>query len=51
MKTLKLVVVLFAFQGLILTSCSDETQSPISPVNETALEKANITNFTFSHIP
>ena len=31
MKTLKYVIVLLAFVGLSLVGCSDQTQSPISP--------------------
>ena len=51
MKALKCVLVLFAFVGLMLVGCSDKTQSPVSPTEKGSLEKAVITNFTFSHFP
>lgn len=34
MKTLKCALALFAFLGLMLVGCSDESQSPISPTNQ-----------------
>jgi hypothetical protein len=51
MKTLKCVIVLFAFVGLTLVGCSDKSQSPVTPIDQGSLEKVTITNFTFSHMP
>jgi hypothetical protein len=56
MKTLKSVLVLFSFVGLILVGCSDKTQSPVSPIDESTdqgtLEKCIITHFTVNlHYP
>jgi len=51
MKTTKFLFVLFSFVGLLLVSCSDEPQSPVTPMDQTSLEKVIITNFTFSHFP
>ena len=51
MKTLKCVFVLLAFMGLSLVGCSDEQQSPVTPIDQGSLEKVIITNFTFSHFP
>ena len=51
MKTLKCVFVLLAFVGLSLVGCSDEPQSPVTPIDQGSLEKVIITNFTFSHYP
>lgn len=51
MKTTKFFIVLFAFVGLSLVSCSDEPQSPITPIDQGSLEKVIITNFTLSHYP
>lgn len=51
MKTLKCVLVLFAFAGLMLVGCSDKSQSPISADDQASLAKVIITNFTFSHYP
>lgn len=51
MKALKCVLVLFAIVGLTLVGCSDKTQSPVAHIEKGSLEKAIITNFTFSHFP
>jgi len=51
MKSLKCLIVLFAFVGLVLVGCSDEQQSPVTPIDQASLEKVIITNFTFSHFP
>lgn len=51
MKALKCVLVLFAFVGLMLVGCADQSQSPVSSIDKGSLEKAVITNFTFTHIP
>ncbi len=51
MKTLKCVLVLFAFMGLLLVGCSDEQQSPVTPIDQSSLQKVIITNFTFTHFP
>lgn len=51
MKTTKFFFVLFAFVGLLMVGCSDESQSPVTPIDQTSLVKVIITNFTFSHFP
>jgi len=51
MKALKCVLVLFSFLWLTLVGCSDKTQSPIAPIEQGSLEKAVITNFTFTDAP
>lgn len=51
MKTLKCVLALFAFVGLMLVGCSDESQSPVSPVEKGSLEKSIIHNFTITDVP
>jgi len=51
MNTLKCVFVLLTFVGLSLVGCSDEQQSPVTPIDQGSLEKVIITNFTFSHFP
>ncbi len=57
MSTTKFLFVLFAFVGLWLAGCSDETQSPIAPLNQNiqeqgSLEKWTITPFTLTlHYP
>ena len=47
MKVLKCVLVLFAFVGLTLVGCSDESQSPVSPVDQGTLQK-NILHYVNS---
>jgi len=51
MKTTKFLFVLFSFVGLWLAGCSDELQSPVTPIDQGSLEKVIITNFSFSHFP
>ena len=51
MKTLKCFLVLFAFAGLMLVGCSDQSQSPVTPIDQGSLEKVTITDFAFSHHP
>jgi hypothetical protein len=57
MKTLKCVLVLFALVGLLLLGCSDKSQSPVAPMDQSvqdqsSLEKCIITHFTVSlHYP
>jgi len=51
MKSLKCLIVLFAFLGLSLVGCSDEPQSPVTPIDQASLEKVIITNFSLSHYP
>ena len=46
MKTLKCVIVLFAFVGLSLVGCSDKSQSPVTPIDQGSLEKVTTTNYT-----
>ena len=56
MKTLIYAVVVLVCVGLSLPGCSDKSQSPVAPTDQAAqqlasLEKAIITNFTFTHSP
>jgi len=51
MKTLKCVLALFAFVGLMLVGCSDESQSPVSPSDQNSLQKVTTWNFTGRNIP
>ena len=52
MKVLKYFAFQFSFLLLLSIGCSDKTQSPIAPVDQqSSLEKAVITNFTFSDSP
>ena len=56
MKTLKCVLVLFAFVGLLLLGCSDQLQSPVSPTDQSisglgSLEKSIIREFTAIMVP
>src|SRR3990167_7115486 len=48
MKTLKCVLVLFSFWGLMLVGCSDESQSPVFPTDQSSasLQKNIIRPFT-----
>ena len=51
MKTLKCVLALFAFVGLMLVGCSDESQSPVSPLEKSSLQKSFSREFTGDAIP
>jgi len=52
MKTLKCVLVLFSFVGLMLVGCSDQSQSPVSPMDQGSLEKKpTVTPFTGADYP
>lgn len=57
MKKLKILVVLLAFVGLTLVGCSDKSQSPVAPADQSVqeqgtLEKCTITQVTItSHYP
>jgi len=56
MKTLKCIFVLFAIVGLILVGCSDKSQSPVSPANQTitqpnSLQKVFTREFNAVEIP
>jgi hypothetical protein len=51
MKTFKCVFVLIAFAGLSLVGCSDEPQSPVTPIDQGSLEKVIIANFTLTNAP
>jgi hypothetical protein len=56
MKTLKCVLVLFSFVGLMLVGCSDELQSPVGPSDQsiqspTSLQKITIRPFTGKEYP
>jgi hypothetical protein len=51
MKITNFFIVLLAFVGLALVSCSDESQSPVTPIDQVSLEKVTITDFTFTDAP
>ena len=51
MKTLKCFLALFAFVGLMLVGCSDQSQSPVSPNDQMTLEKNTIRSFTSTEGP
>jgi len=51
MKTLKRVLVLFSFVGLMLVGCSDQSQSPVSPSDQTSLQKNFTREFTGTNTP
>lgn len=53
MKALKCFLVLFSFLGLMLIGCSDESQSPISPTDQSSasLQKNIIRPFTGHEYP
>ena len=51
MKTLNCVFVLLAFVGLWLAGCSDELQSPVTPIDQGSLEKIITREFTATEIP
>ena len=52
MKALKCFLVLFSFVGLMLVGCSDELQSPVSPVDQGSLEKKpTVIPFTAADYP
>lgn len=51
MKTFQSLLVIFSFVFLSLPGCSDEPQSPVTPIDQGSMEKVIITNFTFSHYP
>jgi len=56
MKRALFAVLLTASAAFVLVGCSDDSTVPVSPADQTpqvstALEKANLTNFTFTHNP
>ena len=51
MKTLKCIIVLFAFVGLWLAGCSDNSQSPVAPTDQSSLDKVIIRDFTGTDYP
>ena len=51
MSTSKILFVLFVFVGLILVSCSDEQQSPVSSTDQGSLSKVIIREFTGTDYP
>ena len=51
MTTSKCFIFLLAFVGLNLVGCSDEQQSPVTPIDQSSLQKVTITNFTFTDAP
>lgn len=51
MKALKYFAVLFFFIGLLVAGCSDESQSPVSALENDALEKVKNVEYTFSSAP
>lgn len=50
MKTFS-VLVLLVLTGLIFTSCSDQSQSPVAPAEQSSLSKAIITEYTITSSP
>ncbi len=50
MKTFS-VLVLIVFIGLSLINCSDQSPSPVTPDEQSALTKVGITNCNFVHYP
>jgi len=51
MKVLKYLIVPFTFAIILISGCSDKSQLPVAPIENGSLEKAVITNFTFTDIP
>jgi hypothetical protein len=51
MKTLKYFLILFSFIGLMFYGCSDEPESPLSPSDQTLLQKVFTREFTGINIP
>lgn len=51
MNLSKIFFVLFVFVGLLLVSCSNEQQSPVSPTDQSFLDKVTIVNFTSLSYP
>ncbi|MDH3269046.1 MAG: hypothetical protein OEM46_09365 [Ignavibacteria bacterium] len=51
MNSKKFFFVLFAFVGLLLVSCSDEQQSPVTPTDPSSLGKDIIREFTGTEEP
>jgi hypothetical protein len=56
MKILKCVIVLLAFIGLTLVGCSDQSQSPVAPTDQSisgqvSLDKITIREFTGTSFP
>jgi hypothetical protein len=43
MKTVKFIIALFSFVGFMLVSCSDESQTPVSSIDQSSLDKVTIT--------
>lgn len=52
MKGLKYFLFLLVLLSFLLLSCTDKSQSPVSPVDQhNSLQKAVVTNFTFTDYP
>jgi hypothetical protein len=51
MRTFFYAAAFFAMVLLALIGCSDKSQLPLAPVDQTSLEKVTITNFTLTHFP
>ncbi len=51
MKTKIFFFALFAFMGLLLVGCSDEQQSPVTPIDQGSLEKVINREFTANEFP
>ena len=44
-------IVLLAFVGLAILSCSDQSQSPVAAEEQSSLDKVMITEYTFTNSP
>ncbi len=51
MKKIRSAFVLFAFLFLAMLGCSDQSQSPVAPAEQSSLDKAIITEYTISSSP
>ena len=51
MKTFLCSIVLFAFVGILVIGCSDQTQSPVSPTDQSSLQKNFSREFTLVGFP
>jgi len=51
MKKFRCAIVMFAFLFLAMLGCSDQSQSPVTPAEQSSLDKVIITEFTATSIP
>ena len=51
MKTILSVIVLLTFLFLVMLGCSDQSQSPVAPAEQSSLDKITITEYTFTNSP